>query len=65
MCQLGVILFQEQKLVAFFSRTLTDTQKSYTTNYKELLSNMETLKGFRMILMYNKIRVYTNHKIVH
>ena len=48
----------------FISTKLTDTQKSYTTTKKELLSIVDTVKEFRTILLDNKIMVYTDHKCI-
>ena len=42
--QLGVVIIQEGKFVAFYSRKLTETQMSYTVMEKELLSLVKILK---------------------
>ena len=49
--QLGVIINQKDKPIAFYSRKLTDTQKRYTVTDIELLSTIETLKEFRTIIL--------------
>ena len=36
--QLGAVIMQENKPLAFYSRKLTDTQKRYTTGEQELFS---------------------------
>ena len=42
--QLGAVIIQKFKLIAFYSRKLTDSQQMYTVTYKELLILVETLK---------------------
>ena len=60
--QLGAIISQDRKPIAFFSRKLNGAQTWYTMTKKELLSIVETLKEFRTILLGMKIVVHTNHK---
>ena len=60
--QLGVVISQDNKPIAFYSRKLTDTQKRYTMTEYELLSIVETFKEFRNILLGQKIIVYTDHQ---
>ncbi|KAG7337809.1 hypothetical protein IV203_015278 [Nitzschia inconspicua] len=48
--QMGSVILQEGKPVAFFSRKLNPAQRNYTTGEKELLSIVETLKEYRTIL---------------
>ena len=59
--QLGAVIMQEGKPLAFYSRKLTDTQKRYTTGEQELLSIVETLKEFKNILLGQKVIVHTDH----
>jgi len=60
--QLGSVISQDNKPIAFYSRKLNDAQTRYTTTERELLSIVETLKEFRNILLGYKIVVYTDHK---
>ena len=64
--QLGAVISQEGKPIAFFSRKLNNAQKNYTTTEKELLSIVECIKEFRNILFGYQIIVYSDHKnLVH
>jgi RNase H-like domain found in reverse transcriptase len=49
--QLGVVISQQGKPIAFYSRKLKPEQTLYTTTERELLSIVETLKEFRNILL--------------
>ena len=60
--QLGAVIAQEGKPIAFYSRKLNPAQTRYTTTERELLAIVETLKEFRNILLGQTIRVYTDHK---
>jgi len=44
--QLGAVIMQKGRPLAFYSRKLTDAQTRYTTTERELLSVVETLKEF-------------------
>jgi len=59
--QLGAVIMQEDKPIAFYSRKLTETQKRYGVDEIELLSVVETLQEFRSILLGQQIEVYTDH----
>ena len=60
--QLGAVISQKNKPIAFYSRKLNPAQTRYTTTERELLAIVETLKEFRNILLGQKIRVFTDHK---
>ena len=60
--QLGAVISQENRPIAFFSRRLSKAQRNYTTTEKELLSIVECLKQFRNILFGYEIHVYSDHK---
>ena len=60
--QLGVVISQNDKPIAFYSRKCQPAQRQYTTTECELLSIIETLKEFKNILLGQQIVVYTDHK---
>ena len=57
--QFGAVIIQKGKLLAFYS---TKTQKIYTVTERELIRIVETLKGFRSILLGQRLIIYTDHK---
>jgi hypothetical protein len=42
--QLGAVIMQDKKAIAFYSRKLNTAQKPYTTSEREVLSFIETCK---------------------
>ncbi len=60
--QLGAVITQENRPIAFFSRKLSGAQSKYTVTKLELLVIVETLKEFNGMLWGQQIIVYTNHK---
>jgi len=63
--QLGSVITQDNRPIAFFSRKLSDAQSKYTITELELLAIKETLKEFNGMLQGQQINVYTYHKISH
>jgi hypothetical protein len=60
--QLGAVIMQDKKPIAFYSRKLNTAQKRYTTTERELLSAIETCKEYKNILLRYPIIVFTDHK---
>jgi hypothetical protein len=60
--QLGAVIMQDKKPIAFYSRKLNAAQRRYTTTERELLSTIETCKEYKNILLGYPIIVYTDHK---
>jgi len=61
-CQLGDVVSQQGKPIAFYSRKLNPAQSRCTTTERELLSIVETLKEHRNMLLGQEIEVFTDHK---
>ena len=59
--QLGAVIKQKGKTIAFFSRKLTTAQLKYPTIDKEMLCIVEVLKEYRSILWGARINIYTDH----
>ena len=60
--QLGAVIMQNNRPIAFFSRKLSKTQMKYSGTELELLSIVECLKEFKGMLWGQRIKVYTDHK---
>ncbi len=59
--QLGAVITQENRPIAFFSQKLSDTQRKYSVTKIELLAIVETLKEFKGMLWGQQIKVFTYH----
>ena len=59
--QLGGVIMQGNKPLAFYTRKLNSVQARYTMGEQELLSIVETLRTFEGILMGQQLVVHTDH----
>ncbi len=60
--QLGAVITQDNRPIAFFSRKLSKMQQKYSVTEIELLAIVETIKEFKGILWGQDIIVDTDHK---
>jgi hypothetical protein len=60
--QLGAVITQDNRPIAFFSRKLSKMQQKYRVTEIELLAIVEALKEFKGMLWVQDIKVYTDHK---
>ncbi len=60
--QLGAMITQDNRPLAFFSRKLSKMQPKYSVTEIELLAIVETLKEFKGMLWGQDIKVYTDQK---
>ena len=60
--QLGAVIVQNGKPLAFYSCKLTPVQRNYTTMEREILSIYETLRKYCNILLGQELHIYTDHK---
>ncbi|KAK9075551.1 hypothetical protein SSX86_003876 [Deinandra increscens subsp. villosa] len=59
---LGCVLMQRDKVIAYGSRQLKDTEKNYTTHDLELGAVIHALKIWRHYLYGTKCTIFTDHK---
>jgi hypothetical protein len=59
--QLGAVITQENRPIAFFSWKLSNTQRKYSVTEIELLAIVKTLKEFKGMLWGQNIKVFTDH----
>jgi hypothetical protein len=60
--QLGAVITQGNRPIAFFSRKLSMMQTKYSVIKIELLAIVETLMKFQGMLLRQTIKIYTDHK---
>ncbi len=59
--QLGAVITQDNRPIAFFSWKLSNTQRKYSVTKIELLAIVKTLKEFKGMLWGQQIKVFTDH----
>ena len=59
--QIGTVISEDVKPIDFYSTKLHLAQVYYTATGRELLSIVETLKELRNILLWQQIKVHTDH----
>ena len=59
--QLGAVITQEKRLIAFFSWTLSTMHCKYSVTKNELLAIVNTLKEFKGMLWCQSIKVISDH----
>jgi hypothetical protein len=60
--QLGTVITQDNRPIAFFRRKLSGAQSKYPVTELELLAIVETLKKFKGMLWGQRLNVYTDHE---
>jgi hypothetical protein len=60
--QLGAMIAQDNRPIAFFSRKLSKTHQKYSVTKMGLLAISEALKDFKRMLWGQSIKVFTDHK---
>eukprot|EP00477_Mikrocytos_mackini_P000223 GAHX01000236.1.p1 GENE.GAHX01000236.1~~GAHX01000236.1.p1 ORF type:complete len:505 (+),score=69.11 GAHX01000236.1:395-1909(+) len=58
---LGSVLYQENKLIGFYSYKFTPTESSYTIVEKELLGILKSLEHFRNIVFSSHVNIFTDN----
>jgi hypothetical protein len=59
--QLGAVITQDNRPIAFFSQKLSDMQRKCSVTEIELLSIVKTSKEFKGMLWGKNIKVFTDH----
>ncbi|CAJ1935551.1 unnamed protein product [Cylindrotheca closterium] len=60
--QLGAVIMQEGKPVAYWSRKLNAAQRNYSVMEKEMLAVVHCLKEFWSMIYGAKLTIFTDHK---
>ena len=59
--QLGAVISQNNKPIAFLSSKLSKLQRNYTTTEKELVAILDCLKQFHGIIFCYEINLFSDH----
>jgi hypothetical protein len=59
--QLGAVITQDNRPIAFFSQKLSDTQRKHSVTEIDLLAKAKTLTEFKGMLWVQNIKVFTDH----
>jgi hypothetical protein len=59
--ELGAVITQDNRPIAFFSWKISDTKSQYSVTKIELLAIVETLKEFKGMLWGQQIKMFTGH----
>ena len=59
--QLGAVITQDNRPLAFFGIKLNGAQQKYNITELELLSIVDTLKEFKGMVFSQEIEIYTDH----
>ena len=60
--ELGCVLMQDGRVIAYASRLLKKHEVNYPTHDLELAAVVHTLKIWRHYLLGNKVHIYMDHK---
>ncbi len=60
--QIGAVITQNNRPLAFFSKKLSPAQQKYSMTEQELLAIVETLKEFKGMLWGQPMMLYKDHK---